>query len=171
MKVILIENHEDRLTPSIWAEAIAQFFASRGGRCVYIRPGITGEDETRRSLDAAMDSSGIVIVETHGETMPDRELIPDYTITIRRNTGWQMDIGRAALRARLESSLDSIDKIDNERIIKEYLKIALDTWSPEEQQRLDDALIALGWTSNRNPEGKLEWRRKNALLVQVSEET
>lgn len=171
MKVILIENNEDRLTPSIWAEAITQFFASRGGRCVYIRPGVTSEDETRGLLDSAMDSSGIVVVETDGETMPDHELIPDYTITIRPNTGWHMDIGRAALRARLESCLDSVDKIDNERIVKDCLKIALDTWSPEEQQRLDDALIALGWASTRNPEGKLEWRRKNALLVQVGEET
>lgn len=162
VKVILIENNESDRSPSIWAEAINQFFSLRGCHCVYYPPDATSEDEARGLLDSAMDSSGVVIVETHGGATPSHDLIPDYTITIRSNKDWRMDIGRAALCARLEAWLDKVDQIDNERIVVDCLKVALDAWSDEEQQRLSDALVSLGWRAQQNANGKLEWRRKDA---------
>lgn len=170
MKVILIENNDGGPTPSIWAEAINQFFASRGSHCVYIRPDMTGENKMYGLLDSSMDSSDVVIVETHGEAMKDHALIPDYTITIQPNTNWHMEIGRAALRARLDASLGGIDQIDNERVIADCLKVAPSKWGPDEQQRLAEALVALGWISCPKPNGKLEWRRQDTLPVQLSEE-
>lgn len=170
MKVILIENNENDRTPSIWAEAINQFFSLRGCHCVYYPPNATSEDETRGLLDSAMDSSGVVIVETHGGATPGHDLIPDYTITIRANKDWRMDIGRAALCARLEAWLGKVDQIDNARIVADCLKVALDAWTQQEQQRLSDALVSLGWISQRNPNGKLEWRRQDMTPIRAAKD-
>jgi hypothetical protein len=161
VKIILLKTSESDRTPSVWAEAVSQHFALRGGRCVYIGPNVTHEDEMRTLLDSAMDSSGIVIVETIGETTPIDGLVPDYTITVERNTSWRTDIGHTALQTRLKAWLGSADRIENDRIVADCFEVTSSIWTAEEQQRLDSALLALGWTPHRTPDGRLEWLREH----------
>ena len=167
MKVILLKGHEGSGKTSLWAAAIAQFFAQSGAQCAHIEHGISDNAEVRRLVDSVMIPLGVLIVETDGGEMPIKALVPDFTITVERNADWLDDIGHAALRARLETRLANIDQIDNEHIVTDCLAHDMHVWNAEQQQRLDTALVTLGWSCRHTGENRLEWSRNT--IAQESE--
>lgn len=162
MKVILLKGHKGNGKTSLWAKAIVQFFAQSGAQCAHIEHGISDSAEVQRLVDSVMVPSGVLIVETDGEEMPIEALVPDFTITVERNAHWLDDVGHAALRARLEARLTNIDQIENERIVTDCLAHDMHRWNAEQQQRLDTALVTLGWSCRHTGANRLEWSR-NAI--------
>lgn len=171
MKVVLLKGPKGSCKTSLWAEAIVHFFAPGGAKCVHIRHGITDTAEVCRLVDSAMVPSGLLVVETDGDDMPIEGLIPDFTITVERNTHWLEEISQSALRTRLEARLPGIDRIDNESIITGCLAFDMRHWNADQQLRLDAALTKLGWSRRQTRENQLEWSRNTSAQVQANEPT